>query len=195
MKAVLTLIVLSLALSAQAQSLVLSPHRFFSKQLAGPKALSIRVSHLPPLGWDQSEFRPQDIRVRKALTGIRLGVLGTGPLERPEAGLRLRNRADGLFLLNGSLLPSLIGQEVRWVGASSEARLQPYLSASAGYMGGYLVLPRELGRSGLASAPQLSARAGVFVGRHLRIEYGYQAIGRMKGVRLSSTTLRFQIRS
>jgi hypothetical protein len=195
MKAILTLIALSLALGAQAQSLVLSPHRFFSKRLAGPKALSIRVSHIPPLGWDQSEFRPQDVRVRKALTGVRLGVLGTGPIERPEAGLRLRNRADGLFLLNGSLLPSLIGREVRWVGASSEARLQPYLSASAGYMGGYLVLPRELGRSGLASAPQASVHAGIFVGRHLSIEYGYQAIGRMKGVRLSSSSLRFQIRS
>jgi hypothetical protein len=194
MKALYLALALTLPLGAHAQSLVLSPHKFFSKNLAGPTLIKLRVPHIPMMGWDQSVVRPSDPKVRKELRGLRLGTPAFGGIERPEQGTRRRNTSDGLFLTNGSILVPLVGREVRFVGASPEARVQPYAKLSVGYLGGYLALPKTLGRSRLTGTPQAAARVGVYVGRNFLVEAGYQSLGRMQGVNLSSHTLRFGLR-
>jgi hypothetical protein len=190
----MALLALLLAGGAQAQSLVLSPHKFFSKSLAGPTLVKLRVPHFPQIGWDQTITRPTNPEVRKNMTGLRLGTPGFGGIERPAQGWERKNTSDGLFFTNGSLLVPLIGREVRFVAASPDARLQPYASASVGYLGGYLQLPKTLGRSGFTSGPQASARVGVYLGQNFFVEAGYQRLGRMRSVDLSSRTLRIGTR-
>jgi hypothetical protein len=154
----------------------------------------IRVRQVPPLGWAQTILRPDNPRVRREMRGLHLSTPVSGGLDYLGKGTRQQNQVDGLLLSNGSLLLSLLGKKVECALAEPGSPLQPYASASAGISGGYLQIPRSLGRSGIASGTQATVAAGIFLGRSVQLEYGYQYSSKMRGVNLSGSYTSFHIR-
>jgi hypothetical protein len=154
----------------------------------------ITVRQLPALGLQQTALRPNNARVRREMRGLTLTTPSSGGLSYWNKGLTMQGSGDSLLLNNGSLLLSLLGQKAQYVVSEPGGLIQPYASISAGVLGGYLQLPKSLGRSGMTFATQAKASVGIFLWRSVQLETGYQYTGKMRGVNLSGSYTTFRIR-
>jgi hypothetical protein len=154
----------------------------------------INVRQFPALGWERTALRPDSPRVRRELRGLTLSTPSAGGLDYLDKGTRMQNSGDSLLLSNGSFLVSFVGKKAQIVPNEPGSPIQPYASVSAGVLGGYLQLPKSLGRSGLTFGTQAKASVGVFLGRSVQLETGYQYTGKMRGVNLSGSYTSFRIR-
>jgi hypothetical protein len=154
----------------------------------------INVRQFPALGLQQTVLRPNNAKVRRELSGLNLTFPSSGGLSYWDKGLNRQGSGDSLLLNNGSLLVSLLGQNARYVMTEPGGLMQPYFTVSAGVLGGYLQLPKSLGRSGMTFGTQAKASVGIFLGRSVQLETGYQYTGKMRGVNLSGSYTSFRVR-